>query len=240
MLKNKLIAGMITLMVGVMLVFTFIGCSGGGGGGVDRPDQINGYYGVTATGNVIEVILDDGTVLTATYTNAGYVIKIDGAEKSKGTASKTGSTITFNPSDGSTVNNVNLNSNGDPTGLSVTKANDGKTYTAQTMVTSSDYFWAIGGPTDRSESDIKNNFLTAKTPAQIKSYLQANLWEYDADEGTFDDIIAFGKSYKCPDSELSRISQEMNSGKFYGIGYYKHSQYGNIVYCVSRLPFSSY
>ena len=240
MLKKRLF-GLITLMVGVMLIFTLMGCGGGGGGGgIVRPDQINGYYGVTAAGNIIEVILEDGTTLTINYSGKDYVIKIDGVEKSKGTASKTGSTITFTPSDGSTVNNVNLNYNGDPTGLSVTKANDGKTYTAQTIVTSSDYFYAIGGPTSRTEADIKNNFLTAKTPAQIKTYLVSNLIDYDSEEGTFDEIAAFGKFWKCPNSELSRISEEMNSGKFYGIGYYKHSQYGNIVYCVSRLPFSSY
>lgn len=245
MWKKKL-SGTMTLPVGVMLIFCLIGCSNDGGGssssnesgGVVKPTVINGYYGVTADGKTIEVIITPTAhnVNVDFGTANNYVIKIDGVEKSKGTVTKSGSAIVFTASDGSAVNAA-INSNGDLTSLSVTKS--GATYTAASMVTSSDYFYAIGGPTNQSEKQIKEDFLGG-TPTQIKNYLYTHLGDYDYHEGTFDEIMAFGKSWKCPDKELSQISKEMNSGSFYGIGYYKHSQYGNIVYCVSRLPFSTY
>jgi hypothetical protein len=239
MLKKRLF-GMITLMVGVMLVFTLMGCSSGGGGGIIRPNIFKGYHGITSLGKFIEMIFDDETDLTSDYSGKEYVVKIDGAERSKGTATKTGTTIKFTSSDGSTISDVTLDGSGVPTNLSITKANDGQAYTAIYMAISSDYFYAIGGPTSQSETQIREGYLTANTPSKIKNYLQINLNDYDVDEGTFDEITEFGKSYKCPDEELSRISEEMNSGKFYGVGYYKHKEYGNIVYCVSKLPFSSY
>jgi len=234
MLKKNLF-GMITLMAGVMLVLTLsLGCNNGGGDdGIVRPNIINGYYGVTNDGKTIEVIIEDGVTLTVDdYANKTYVIKVDGVEKSKGTVTKSGSTITFTKSTGDNVSGIITS--GSLASLTV------GSITSITMVTSRDHFYCIGGPTSQSEEQIKQNFLTGKTPTQIKSYLETYLNDYDYDEGAFDYIIEFGKSYNCPNKELTRISEEMNSGKFYGVGYYKHKEYGNIVYCVSRLPFPSY
>lgn len=235
MLKKWLL-GMITPLVVVMLVFSLIGCDNGSGGSgkIEEPTVINGYYGVTSDGKSIEVIITPISRDVEWGATNEYVIRIDGVEKSKGTATKSGSTINFTPGDGSSVSVSNYN--GGAPSVSVTK--DGTTYTAQTMVTSRDYYYSVGAATGQTSTEIQQIF-SGKTPEQIYNYYLKNsqyFSDYDYEEGTFDDIVAFGKYWKCPDSQLSQVSKDMNSGKVFGVGYYRHSQYGNIVFFVSKLP----
>jgi len=200
---------------------------------VVAPTVINGYYGVTANGESMEVIITPASRATVEWASQNtYSIRVDGTEVSKGTAVKSGSVITFTSTDGSAVIVGSYDADGSPK-VSVTK--DGKTYTAQTMVTSSDYYYAYGAPTSDSYDKIQSNFK-GKTPKQIYDQYLKNS-DGDGDWGTWDYIVQFAGFYECPNSELSRISSEMNSGKISGTGYYTHSSFGNIVYYVSRISY---
>jgi len=228
MKTNRFLA--LAAIFGLALAFTF-SCSsddGGDSGEIVRPNVIDGYYGVTFDGKTIEVLVNWST------SNA-YTIKVDGSSVSQGTATNSGGIMTFTPSDNSAVTVTGYAEGGEAPLVSV--ENSGTTYTAQTMSTASDYYYCVGAATGQSSLQIQQLFA-GKTPEQIYSYYLSNpqyFDDYDAEEGTFDEIVEFAQYWKCPNSELSRISNEMNSGKFFGVGYYTHPQYGNIVFFISKI-----
>jgi len=116
--------------------------------------------------------------------------------------------------------------------ISVTK--DGTTYTSVVLVESADQYYAIGVSTTASLADIRD-YTKNMTPEGVYTAMLRYGDRYGSMTGTFDDIVATGRADGCPNSELSRISNEMNSGKISGFGYYPKSE-RNIVYYVSKLP----
>ena len=207
---------------------------------IETPVIFNGYYGVTDDGDTLEIIIKEGTAKNIAVTsrmvtwgaNNTYEIKINGKVVSKGTASKTGESITFTPSDGSSVSVDSFNN--DALGVSVTPAGGVGVIKANTIA-AKDYYYAIGGPINKTREQLQTDFA-GKTPEQIYNAYFKLVDGYDYDAGTWDYICDFGKSYQCPDSELSRVAKEMNAGNISGVGYYTHKQWGNIVYYVSKIP----
>ena len=205
---------------------------------IETPVVINGYYGVTSDGKTLEIIIKEGTAKNIAVTsrmvtwgaNNTYEIKINGKVVSSGTASKTGESITFTPSDGSSVT-VDSYTSGAP---NISVSNGENTYKAKTVV-AQDYYYAVGGPVDKTLAQLRNDFA-GKTPETIYNTYFYLVDGYDWDAGTWEYICEFGKFYQCPDSELSRVAKEMNAGNISGVGYYTHKQWGNIVYYVSKVP----
>jgi hypothetical protein len=236
----------------VVLSTVFMGCKNPSGGGTDpgivRPNVINGYYGVTADGKTIEVIVTPSSSsnvlsntnvsrsVTYTVSNA-YVIKIDGIVVSSGTVDNTGGTITFTPTDGSIINS-SPSSGGVLTSISVTSS--GVTYSAS-MHEAIDFYYAIGAATTYTLAECKA-LMAGKTPEEVYAYCWSageTFFDPDSDSGTFDEIVAFGRSNDCPDTEISRVSKDLNSGKISGMGSYSHVVSGityNVMFYVSKVP----
>jgi len=232
-ISRKFLLGIIavSLLFGMLIV----GCDDNKDS-IETPVIFNGYYGVTDDGDTLEIIIKEGTAKNIAVTsrmvtwgaNNTYEIKINGKVVSSGTAAKTGDNITFTPSDGSSVT-VDGYTSGAP---NITVSKGENTYKAKTVV-AQDYYYAIGGPVNKTLAQLRNDFA-GKTPEQIyNAYFYVSGYDYDA--GTWDYICEFGKYYQCPDSELSRVAKEMNDGNISGVGYYTHKQYGNIVYYVSKI-----
>jgi hypothetical protein len=233
-------------MLGVVWYFglVVVGCDNGNGGGdgIITPNIINGYYGVTSDGKTIEVIFtpspsNRNASRSITVYNS-YVIKIDGVVVSVGTVTNTGGTITFTPTDGSTVTPTLTGEVLDS--ISVTSS-DGITYSAD-MNEAADFYYSIGAATYMTLAECQA-LINGKTPEQVYQYCWGNteLFLDDPDDaaGTFDDMVAFGRSHSCPDAEISRVAKELNSGKISGVGCYSYSENGytyNIMFFVSKVP----
>jgi len=207
---------------------------------VVSPVVINGYYGVTSYGETLEIIIKEVTAQSIAVAsrmviwgaNNTYQIRVNGVVVSSGTATKTGESISFVPTDGSSVD-VKSFSN-DALAISVTPP-DGIAPISATTIAAKDYYYAIGGPINKTREQLQADFA-GKTPDKIYNDYFKLVDGYDYDAGTWAFICEFGKYYQCPNSELSRVANEMNAGNISGVGYYSHSSYGNIVYYVSKIP----
>jgi len=208
-------------------------------GSIETPVILNGYYGVTSDGKTLEIIIKEGTAQNIAVAsrmviwgaNNTYQIRVNGVVVSSGTATKTGESISFVPTDGSSVD-VNSFSN-DALAISVTPP-DGIAPISATTIPAKDYYYAIGGPINKTREQLQADFA-GKTPELIYNTYFKLVDGYDYDAGTWEFICDFGKYYQCPDSELSRVAKEMNAGNISGVGYYKHKEYGNIVYYISKI-----
>jgi hypothetical protein len=240
-------------MLVVLLVFGFIlmGCDTGNGTGngivipeAKTPSIINGYYGVTSDGKTLELLI---TVPSASKAisklaraviweeNCPYTLKVDGVVISTGTIKNTDGNMTFVPSDSSTVTPT-FDNTGVITRISVTKA-DGTTYSGDTYE-SKDFFYCIGAPTSYTASFIKTKF-EGMTPEQVHEYCwsHSQYFSYpDSDSGNWEEIKVFGRSYKCPETLINSVGARLE-GKVSAWDSYTHSEYGLIMFYVSRIPF---
>jgi hypothetical protein len=247
--KYGLFIGFAVVLMTVFFIFT--GCDTGGGGGDDeivRPAIFDGYYGVTTTGETIEIIISTPVSANIIQLNrfprsvnwsvsSTYEIKINGVVVSRGTCTNNNGKIGFSPTDGSAI---------DVTGYTgmvpmVTVIKDGVTYSSSTLKEAVDFFYGIGASTYMTESQMRTNF-SGKTPEQIYQWCISHTSYFpdypEQRTGTFDDIVAFGNEYSCPIAQINRVTNEINSGSISGWGFYVHPQYGNIIYGISRIPFN--
>jgi len=240
-MKNKIkLLGVIAMVA--LIGFSMTDCGGDSDDGIVTPTVFDGYYGVTASGETVEVIITPPAsssirAINWSVTN-NYVIRLDGTEKSRGTVAKSGSTITFNASDGTVVTATEYNSSTETFKITVKKG-DEVLFSVETMVTSADHYYALGALTTLSLAEIQR-LIKGKTPEKLyeECWNNTNYFSYPSfSDGTFDELVVFAKNNGCPDSEISRVSKELNSGKISGFGYYKSPDYPSqyIMYFVSKL-----
>jgi hypothetical protein len=245
--KHGLFIGFTVVLMTVFFIFT--GCDNGSTGGneITRPTVFNGYYGVTTTGETIEIIISTPVSANILHSNglsrsvnwsasSPYEIKIDGVVVSRGTCTNNNGKIGFSPTDGSTIAVTGYT--GMVPKINVTK--NGTTYSSSTLKEAVDFFYGIGASTYMTESQMRTNF-SGKTPEQIYQWCINNTSYFpdypDQRAGTFDTMVAFGNEYSCPIAQINRVTDEINSGNISGWGFYVHPQYGNIIYGISRIPF---
>jgi hypothetical protein len=253
MLKTLILAG-IVLFAGTTLILSCSHDEGGlaghsesgpktytsVAGGVQNPKSIKGYYGVTSDGKTIEVIIGSnsrsvrsviGTIITH------YEINVAGVVVSRGTVVNDDGNITFTPSDGSTV--TPTVSNGEITAITIQSADGYSSYSGPTFE-SRDYFYGIGAGTDFTESQIEN-MIRGKTPKDVYDYCWTQASHFDDPEstaGTFAELTAFGQLYACPVTVIDGIADALD-GNVSAVGWYNDGE-TNIMYYVSRIPFTGY
>jgi hypothetical protein len=215
-----------------------MGCDHGDGEGGENgtPNVINGYWGVTDDGKNIEIVITpsvSSSVAKAANWSTGdsYIAKVDGAVVSRGTIVASGGSISFTATDGSSVN---ITGNG-----IVIKSSAGTTYSG-TIVPAQDYFYCIGASTDYTQSEIASQF-SGKTPEGVYNYCSTTGYYHfdrpETEEGTWEEIKAFGKKYACPNGVIADIGNTLNvNGNVSAWGYYKHPDGYNIMFYIAKVP----
>jgi len=226
-----------TVVLTVAMLFALVSCSNGGGGGggggsIPAPNNVTGFFGVTSDGRTIEVVnttANPGRSISTTgwATGNGYAVFINGSETSRGTITISGSNISFTPATGDVVS---LNtSNGEITVGSVS---------GTVAAAEPDRFFAIGAGTRMTEAQIKAN-AAGKTPEQFLVWaLNDGYYEFynnDWEDGSWATIVTKAKEYNCPDSVLTKASNDLKD-RFSGWGYfYDNSERCYIVFYISRV-----
>ncbi|MDR1147268.1 MAG: hypothetical protein LBK66_01410 [Spirochaetaceae bacterium] len=191
------------------------GSSGSGGGGSDAPETITGFYGVTADGKTIEIILtpSNGTSQNArAIAGSGtYVIKIDGVIVSKGSFTNNGGTPTFTPTDDSTVN-VSM-SGGELTSITVVGA-DKKSYSGKT-IESKDYYYICGIDIKYTEAKL-TAVVSGKTLGELakicetdSNFKKSNFEDYTVLEGTWDELVEIFIGFGYPASYFTNMASKL-------------------------------
>jgi hypothetical protein len=77
------------------------------------------------------------------------------------------------------------------------------------------------------------------TPEEVHQYCwdHSDYFDYpESEAGKWDEIVAFGLLYRCPQATLDSVAERLSS-KVSAWDCYTHSEYGRIMFYVSRIPF---
>jgi hypothetical protein len=230
---KKVVCSSIAIIL--LIALALIGCSSPSGSddGI-TPPSLDGFYGTTDDGKTIEILISSSALNAAWSTGNYYVAKINDAIVSRGTIVASPGSISFTQTSGGTVSSINIIGSG---AIIITDGG-GTTYSGNVKA-AEDYYYCIGATTSLTQSQIASNF-TGKTPEDIYAWCSGPGSSYfdwpETREGTFADIVAFGKEYLAPDSVLSQVATDLN-GRVSAWGYYYYSQSGqNCMFYVARTP----
>jgi hypothetical protein len=231
------------------------GSDGGGSGGSDAPETITGFYGVTADGKTIEIIL---TPSTGTSQNARaiagsgtYVIKIDGKEVSKGSFNSDGKILTFAPTDGSTVAPMTIPSgSGILPEIKITGADDNE-YSGKTAE-AEDYYYIGTLLTKYTKAEL-TAVVSGKTLGEVDdiSKTDSNFKSSEGVEGTWDELVVIFTSSGYPASFFKNMASNLTEDTLLIWDWLEKSSfdqeqageedrdYPNFLLIVSRMPMNA-
>jgi len=199
--------------------------------GIPTPVRnVTALSGVTATNDIIEIVnttVNQGRAIVATGWNNGdsYKAFVNGVEKSAGTVTVSGGSITaFIKTSGLeitvTTNMITIDSK-----------------SAQMSATEDDMYYCIGASTPYKTSSQITSITSGKTAeGALNLALNGTLvtYGYAVRSGNWDAMKAFGKENRCPDSVVTSTANTLNKAVS-GWGYYTDISSGFItVFFITR------